>query len=428
MRICALAGKLHTPNAHVCDLRRPTELFAYACALHSSKSCCTCCRHALATRHKHHSARAKDASSTQYTCTATASPCTSQPIRSLLTHTPPGALANADWQVPKRLAILCCSDHNQLSPRQYSAIFGLGVFFCIASKADWHPSQHGSNRPASNLVKNVTEQLQQSGFLQQLPVLLSTAADQLAAVQDEQEMLASTQVSGGLHGPLVEVPSVALLQHYVMQLLSCFVQLLDLRCKLSLHTMHPAQHLMCAAVQHSCRCLELLPDQTAPSYQYMSVLACTTGSAFFLLNRLGRISETGPSLAASGRPDIAACYEPQAQHMYISQELMTCGCSLLLLALCKQHSRLQLKQRSDDTQGSSINWQYACAQHSRLPQPYLQLCHALGYSSRAFLYTACSSPMTYSRAELDGLIMDFEKLLRACHGMLYAEQGSQAPR
>jgi len=242
-------------------------------------------------------------------------------------------------------------------------------------------------------------------------------------------MLASTQLSDGWSNPLLEVPSVALLQHYVLWLLGCFMQLLALRCKLSPHTMHSAERLICAAVQHSCRCLELLPDQTAPSPQFLALSASAFTAASFLLKQTA-ISAGELSQAASSRPNMAVCSELQPQHVFMSQEMMICGCSLLLLALCQQQQQQQLKQGSDDSQEcSSSIWQYACTQHSRLPQPYLQLCRALGWSSRAFLYVACSSHhITYSGAELDRLIFDFIDPLDACKTMLQAQQRSQGNR
>jgi len=307
------------------------------------------------------------------------------------------------YQVPQRLAALCCSSSNnsQLSFQQHAAVFSLLQFMLRASQQDWFPGTVADGRPVSKLAKNLAEQLLQSGFLQQLPVLLSKAADQLEAAQDEQEMLASTQLSDKQRNALLPtmLPFVALLQQYATQLLALLPHVGSLTSALPAAVVTAGQRLVCAAVQHSCRCLELLPDQTAPRQPMgLANAALAAITAFFFSNSTAWCCSTADTTSSSNSSSNSTIMPPKLAQVPEKLRASAC-CILLLLALCQHHGRKlhrQLKQGSDDSKDhSSSIWQYACAQHSRLPQPYLQLCQALGYSSREFLYVACSSQIKF---------------------------------
>jgi len=339
---------------------------------------------------------------------------------------------HAGCQVPKKLAALCCSDDSRLSLRQHAAVHSLHLFLVEAAKQDWFTGRTGEGRQSSNLANILAQQLEQSTFLQQqLPVLLSTAADQLEAAQDEQEMLASTQLTDEVRNslPAPRLPSIARLQRYATDLLTLLVVLGHLLRALPIAVVVAAQRLVCAATQHTCRCLELLPDQTAPS-EFKSLLSAASVANISMHWSKAAAKSSEDSSSTSSIESSSSSTTAQAlaqQQLQWSLQLRTC-CTLVLLLLCKQHGRKlqQLKQGSNDSgDHSSSIWQYACAQHSRLPQPYLQLCQALGYNSRVFLYVACSSDVPLSRDNLSDLFAAMTDAMQASEELKYSLQQQQ---
>lgn len=301
--------------------------------------------------------------------------------------------------------MLCCSNSSDLSLRQLAAVTALDAVISQAAKSDWYQSH--AKTDASSLVRQFALQLQQPGLLQQLPGLLSTAADQLDAVQDKARMLASTQLSmqDGLAQAWTELPSIILLQEYTKQLLQIAQHLEDL---LPVGSTAPAgavpqeicfaaQRLQLAAVAHTCRCLEQLPDDTAPG-QHFEALPKAVFTQLSVSNQT-YVAPSRTSNCCRGSPGTVQAYAPQ---QWLAGQLQA-SCSMLLLALCQEHSRKHVRKlqqgssASDYDEQSRTIWHYACTHHNQLPSPYLQLCQTLGYSSRAFLFVACSCPC-YSRA------------------------------
>lgn len=303
--------------------------------------------------------------------------------------------------------MLCCSNSSDLSLRQLAAVAALDAFITQAVKSDWY-KPHAESDPSS-LVGQLALQLQQSGLLQQLPGLLSTAAAQLEAVQDKARMLASTQLSmqNGLARAWPELPAITLLQEYTKQLLQIahhLEALLPVGSTARAGAVPPevcfaAQRLRLAAVAHTCRCLEQLPVDTAPWVVFEGLFQAAVthlGSASLAYGAKLR------SPAETSDPNPVQVQSPQQQQLL---QHLQATCTVLLLALCQEHchkhSRSRRLQQCSSPQEyhehSRTIWQYACTHHSQLPQPYLHLCQTLGYSSRAFLFMACSYPF-YSRA------------------------------
>jgi len=298
--------------------------------------------------------------------------------------------------------MLCCSDSSDLSLRQVAAVKALDALIAQAAQSDWYKSDPRYGTHASSLFGQFAVQLQQSGLLQQLPGLLSTAAAHLDAVQDKHDMLASMLLPrhpDRVHAWL-KLPFVSLLQEHTIQLLQ-IVQ--HLKVLLPVGSTAPAgavppevvfagQRLQLAAVAHTCRCLKHLPDDTAPDLHFEAlpqaafVHLCISSQVYAWPDR-------SPSGTSNCCPGTVQAHTPQQQQMAWQ---LQATCTMLLLALCQEHSckhLWKLQQCSSAPDYTQQNWQYACTHHSQLPPPYLHLCRALGYSSRAFLFVACS----YSR-------------------------------
>jgi len=278
------------------------------------------------------------------------------------------------------------------------------------------------------LISSIAQQLQQSGFMQHLPRLLSTAANALSELQAQEANLRDVPQTFGFTHPSLParwqhqgMPE-ALLR--VVALQDCVIQLLGVQLRIlvtwpemmGLQDVGAATLQLCvASMQHVSRCADMYPaDAAAPPDALEAIMSIGYEAAHVVLT-------------ASSLPEIG--FDPDAAALLQSPWALQAVSILLLLTLTERPSPEALatagshsskktardipsaSRTSDRSTGSSsatgsissysanaylgsnrinrlLAWQYACKHENELPEPQLQLLKALKCSHRVFLFTA----------------------------------------
>lgn len=327
---------------------------------------------------------------------------------------------SAGLQAFQRLgAAACTADlHSQLSQAALA-----GLWFLMSAGRPSVGGQRGVPSLKPPLLSSVAEQLQQSGFMQHLPRLLSTAASALSELQAHEATLRDVPQTLGLTHPSLPgrwqyqgMPEALLrvvaLQDYVIQLLGVLLRIsLTWPEMVSLQDFGAATLQLCVtSMQHVSHCADMYPADAASRPDALEAMMGIAFAAPCAVLRAGSLLENG-----SG-PDAAALLQSPWALQGVSILLLltlTARPSPEALATPGSHSSKKTARdiprasRMSGTTGSSSSssysadayhgsnrvnrlsaWQYACKHEDEIPEPQLLLLKALKCSQRAFIFAA----------------------------------------
>jgi len=276
-----------------------------------------------------------------------------------------------------------------------------------------------------SLSSAIVLQLQQSGFLDQLPSLLRAAADQLARVSLQDNPQQGTMTGTRLQPALTGAISVqAEMQFHAVSLLMSAQRIP--KYLLHLDSMHAnkaleaaALQLAVAGLQHFSRCVELLQPDAVQSLNTTTGLGRLMIQAVLVMKSFLQVPAYQPTAAV---PLLDASWYVQAACMYLALSMCPCPASVE-----QQQQQQKAGPSSTSTRdgggggGSSSNsspgdkispmlfseadtaarWQFACSHHEQLPWPVLHMLHTLGCSSRAFTYASASYQLVLTYTQND---------------------------